>query len=85
MVTKKEILKAVEENRLYDFVANEYYRMDKSDLVDLVKELTFAIHVFGRTHTYADVYIIEELVENLTEQWEDEIAEEEEFEEKWED
>ena len=28
----------------YDFICNNYYKMDKDELKDIVKELLFAIH-----------------------------------------
>lgn len=85
MIMQKEIIKAVEEDDLYDFVFNEYYRMNKNDLVDLLKELTYAIYRGTRKHAMIQEEIRENLTEQLHELWDEEIAEEEEFEERWED
>lgn len=73
MVEKIEILNAIKEDRLYDFVSNEYYRMDKKDLVDLVKELAYAIDVVTYRRHSINVEIREEFLENLKELWEEEI------------
>lgn len=85
MIMQKEIIKAVEEDNLYDFVSNEYYRMNKNDLVDLLKELTYAIYRGTRKYAMIQEEIRENLVEQLHELWDEEIAEEEEFEKRWED
>lgn len=73
MVEKTEILNAIKEDTLYDFVSNEYYRMDKKDLVDLVKELAYAIDVVTYRRHSINVEIREEFLENLKELWEEEI------------
>lgn len=73
MVEKIEILNAIKEDTLYDFVSNEYYRMDKKDLVDLVKELAYAIDVVTYRRHSINVEIREEFLENLKELWEEEI------------
>ena len=38
---EKEILKAIEEDWLYDFVANNYYKMSKEELRDLILEIYY--------------------------------------------
>ena len=73
MVEKIEILNAIKEDTLYDFVSNEYYCMDKKDLVDLVKELAYAIDVVTYRRHSINVEIREEFLENLKELWEEEI------------
>ena len=35
---KKEIANAIKENRLYDFICSNYYRIDDDILLDLLKE-----------------------------------------------
>lgn len=74
MVKKTDIIKAIEDGRLYDFVACEYYQMDKSTLVDLCKELAYAIYSVNNNDVDA------ELLENLSDVWEDELTEESEEE-----
>ena len=36
---KDEIMKAIEEDRLYDFIANNYYKMSKEELKDVLLEV----------------------------------------------
>lgn len=31
-------------NRAYDFICNNYYKMSKEELKDIVKELLYAVH-----------------------------------------
>jgi hypothetical protein len=43
---KKDILQAVKAGKDFDFVANNYLSMSKSDLADLYKELNYSIYTF---------------------------------------
>ncbi len=36
--------KAIEEDRLYDYIANNYYKMSQEDLKDIVLELVYAVY-----------------------------------------
>lgn len=38
---KDEVMKAIEENRLYDFIANNYWKMSKEELKDVILELAW--------------------------------------------
>ena len=38
---KTEVVEAIENGRLFDFVSNEYYRMSKTELIGLCKELAY--------------------------------------------
>ena len=78
---KKDILAELKNTNPYDFVCRYSWRVDKDDLADIIREMDFAI--YSRTKreiciTYEE--FIEEFLENLTERWEDYIAEEEEEE-----
>lgn len=43
MNTKTETLNAIKDDRLYDFLANEGWRMTKDEVLAIAKELAFAI------------------------------------------
>ena len=36
---KDEVMKAIQENRLYDFIANHYWEMSKEELKDILLEV----------------------------------------------
>ena len=42
----KEILSAVKSGKDYDFIANNYYNMEKGELATIYKELTYSIYSF---------------------------------------
>ena len=83
MVTKKEIINAVKENRLYEYVCEKYWDMSKNDVVNLLKETLYAIYEFDRKSPRLEEYIMVDLADSLEDLWGDEIEEEEEFNEKW--
>ena len=41
---KKELLQALKECRLYDYIANNYWRLSKEELAFIGKELAFAVY-----------------------------------------
>lgn len=63
---KDEIMKAIEENRLYEFIREHYYEMDKEELKDIILELAW---VCGDIET--NDASRQELLANLSERWED--------------
>lgn len=65
---ENEILKAIEEDRLYDFVANNYYKMDKETARDLILEIYYILRM-----EVADEDINGKIVEYLKENrdWEE--------------
>lgn len=54
---KNEIIEALRTNRLFGYIANNYYDFDKEDLKDIAKELACAIddavEVFNDRQAYA--------------------------------
>lgn len=56
----KDCLKACKDGRLYDFIANNYYRLGKDDLKDIILELIYTFDIDG---TEA------ELLEGLHDRW----------------
>lgn len=48
---EKEILTAIKEDRLYDFIANNYHRIDKEISKDLLLELVYMIY-FDYEYSY---------------------------------
>lgn len=41
---KKELLQAIKSDMVYDYVANNYWRLSKEELAYIAKELAFAIY-----------------------------------------
>ena len=60
---KDEIMKAIEENRLYDFIANNYWRMSKDELKDVLLEVIWSNDPTNENKEY--------LLANLSERWSD--------------
>lgn len=46
--TLADLIKVMKENprRTYDFISENHYILDKSELVDVIKELLYSIHSF---------------------------------------
>ena len=42
---QKQILQAIEEDRLYDFIANHYWEIDKETLRDLILEIFYTLRI----------------------------------------
>ena len=66
---KKEILKAVKEKSMYDFIAQNYYKLDKETLAAIAKEYIFALETISN-HSAAYIYqedALEEIEEELNE------------------
>lgn len=70
MMDRKAILESIKENGLYETIARDYYLIDKNDLVDMLKELDYAIY---QTSYRQNIYstILDNFMENLTETWEE--------------
>lgn len=68
MLDRKEILEKIKTDGLYETVANYYYLISKNDLVDILKELDFAIYQYSHKK---DIYdkVLKECIENLTGEW----------------
>lgn len=66
---EKEIIQAIKEDRIYDFIANNYYRIDREISRDLLLELIYMIYfdyeycIEGSKKTLNN-HIIEALKEN---------------------
>lgn len=60
---KEEIMKAIEEKRLYDFIANNYWQMSKEELKDVLLEVIWCNDPTDEN--------IEYLLTCLSERWED--------------
>ena len=47
MLTRnRELVKAIKENRLFDYIANHGYEYSKQELIEIIKELTYNVHCF---------------------------------------
>ena len=64
----KDFIKVLENNPngAYDYIANNYYKMSKEELKDVVKELLYSVH----TNTTESEHnkILKDVAEELTEQ-----------------
>lgn len=67
----KEFIEVLKNNpdKAFDFISNNYYKMDKDELKDIVKELLYAIH----TNTLKAEHdkILEDTADELAEQYEE--------------
>ena len=41
---EKEIIQAIKDNNLYDYISNNYWKMSKEHLRDLILEITYMIY-----------------------------------------
>lgn len=67
---KDEIMKAIEENRLYDYIANNYYKMSKEELKDVLLEAIWVSWVSSCGDEEVEVFN-QVLASNLSERWGD--------------
>ena len=66
---KKEIIQAIKEDKLYDFIANNYYKISKEETRDLLLELIYMIYFdyeycIEENKKTLNEHIIESLKEN---------------------
>jgi len=40
----EELIEACREGKLYDFISNEYHRFDKQELIEIIKNLDYAVY-----------------------------------------
>ena len=58
-------------NSAYDYISNNYYRMDKGELGDIIKELLFAVYTYSiRDDGLAEYRILNDVLTNLTDIYE---------------
>ena len=69
---KKELLKAIKNDMVYDYVANNYWKLTPYELAYIAKELAFAVNVALSKGNAQDVW--DEMQENV----ENDIKEEDE-------
>lgn len=64
---RKDVLQAIMEGKDFDFIANNYSMMSKSDLADLYKELNYSIYTFLPSDEYKRFlkHYIESVEENF--------------------
>ena len=41
---EKEIIQAIKKGKLYDYIANNFYKISKEDLRDLILEIIYMIY-----------------------------------------
>lgn len=64
---KERIIEELRKGNLYDFIANEGWKLDKETLIDIIKELDFAMFS----------YLGENLIKNIENLVADELEERE--------
>ena len=69
----KEVIEKIKRESVYSLAANHYHKLDKSTLVDILKELDFAISEEVSEFKCQDIN--NKLLESLEEVWEEEIKE----------
>ena len=69
---EQEILTAIKEDRLYDFVANNYYRISQETLRDLILEIYYILR-YEQTEISHGEDLCARIVESLKEnkEWEE--------------
>lgn len=65
---KKELLKAIQDDDLFDFICNNYHRMSKTELCCIIKELAYSIHCIKKLDFADDLKnaILENIEENFS-------------------
>lgn len=71
---KKDIISYIKEKSVYSVVADNYTTMDKMDMVDVTKELDYAVANAVTEEKYQE--IISSLIDALIEEWSEELEEE---------
>lgn len=59
-----DFIEALKNDTSYDFIANNYYKMDKNDLKDIILELLYEVYYSERTN---DNFDVDRVIENLIE------------------
>lgn len=71
---EQEIIQAIKEDKLYDYIANNFYKISKEDLRDLILEIIYMIYYDYEYSIDADRQLLNEhIVECLKEnrEWEE--------------
>ena len=55
---QEELIQAIEEDCLYDWIASNYWKLSKEELKDIILELDYALYV----HQIEDSVIVAELI-----------------------
>lgn len=77
MNTKTETLNAIKDDRLYDFLVNEGWQMTKDEVLDIAKELAFALASLEERACYS-LPILDDVKEDLINGLEDRLSDEDE-------
>lgn len=75
MNTRTETIKAINEGRLFDFLANEGYRMTKDEVIAIAKELAYALSSLEENAGYS-LPILDDAKESLIDELEDVLHDE---------
>ena len=66
---KKELLQALKERNLYDYIANNYWRLSKEELAFIGKELAFAVYQVLKDD---EKLVFDEMIDNVETELDDE-------------
>lgn len=77
MNTKTETLNAIKDDRLYDFLVNEGWKMTKDEVLDIAKELAFAFGSLEEMACYS-LPILDDAKEDLINGLEERLSDEDE-------
>ena len=61
---KKELLEAIKSDMVYDYVANNYWKLSKEELAYIAKELAFAVYTVLKEDAKSVWNEMQENVEN---------------------
>lgn len=64
---RAQVIEAMKNDTDYDFIANNYYKMDNTDLKDILLELLYGMYISEKYGLDAK----EVAIEGLKERWED--------------
>ena len=69
---KIDIIRALKNGNVFEFMANNWWEIEKEDLKDIAKELDYAIYEMVSYLDYEEIQ--NDTVNNLMEVWEEDLA-----------
>lgn len=64
-----KVIDALREGTIYDFIANNYYEMDKQDLKDILLEIAYAFYNKNGVIAYEEMQ--KQVAQTLEEYWQE--------------
>lgn len=69
---KIDIIRALEDSNVFDFMSNNWWKIEKEDLKDIAKELDYAIYEMISRLEYDKIQ--NDTVDNLKNIWEEDLT-----------